>query len=65
MWLSYVQGKWIEWKPLPGLDKSLGEKVLMIASRAYAEARLKGESEGNAQQIAEELAFKIHYQCMY
>lgn len=65
MWLSYTKGKWIEWNPLPGLDTSLGEKALMIASRAYAEAILKGESEGKAQQLAEYMAFQIHYHCKF
>jgi hypothetical protein len=64
-WLSFVGGEWISWKPLPGLDSSLGESAMWIGSLVYARAKSKGRSEEESQREAEKAAYSAHYNVKY
>ena len=52
---------WIVWTPLPGLDSSLGEHALRVAAVEYARALTDGMSEVKSHQMAEKVAFEVHY----
>jgi hypothetical protein len=62
---AFVDGQWIQWKPLPGLDISMGENALLIGATVYARSIIGGLSEVKAQQLAEGAAFQYHYRVVY
>jgi hypothetical protein len=62
---AFVDGQWISWKPLPGLDISMGENALLIGATVYARSIVGGLSEVKAQQMAEIAAFQYHYRVVY
>jgi hypothetical protein len=64
-WLSFAGGKWISWKPLPGLDSSLGESAMWVGSLVYARNRVAGRSEDDAHREAEKAAYSYHYGVAY
>ncbi len=61
MYPSMIKHKVYECTPLNGIDPSLGEKIMWIASARYAKEKSEGASESVAQQRAEALAFKSAY----
>ena len=70
--ITLVEGRVVIWEPLPGLDPSLGERVLMIGATAYGHALCKGKPEEEAQQEAERAMYSVafsvswkHHNCQY
>ena len=64
-WLSFAGGMWFSWKPLPGLDSSLGESALWVGSLVYARAKVAGRSEDESHREAEKAAYSHHYSVKY
>lgn len=56
---------WIVWKPLPGLDSSLGEEAMWIAATRYAQHRAMGKPEMECHIEAEKAAFAHQYNVKY
>jgi hypothetical protein len=64
-WLSFAGGKWFSWKPLPGLDSSLGESAMWVGSLVYARTKATGRSEDESHREAEKAAYSYHYDVKY
>jgi hypothetical protein len=62
---AFTGARWIVWKPLPGLDVSLGEEALWIAAARYAQLITAGKPEMECQNEAEKVAFEHHYGVKY
>ncbi len=60
-----IQGGWISWTPLPGLDPSLGREICLAAAAKYAEMKLAGKPEDKCHAAAEKLAFELQYSVKY
>lgn len=62
---AFVEGQIVVWKPLPGLDPSLGERALQIGATAYGIALSSGKSESEAQQDAERAMYQSVFRVKY
>jgi hypothetical protein len=60
-----VNGEWISWTPLPGLDPSLGREVCLAAATKYVEMKIAGKPEDKCHAAAEQVAFKLQYGVKY
>ncbi len=63
--LAFVEGRIVSWTPLPGLDPTLGERVLQLGAMAYGRAKHLGKPEEVAQQEAERVMYRMTYQIKY
>jgi hypothetical protein len=63
--VAIVDGEVLVWKPLPGLDPSLGERALQIGAMAYGTAKNAGKPEAVAQQEAEKEVYKAVFRVKY
>jgi len=59
--VTVVEGQVVIWEPLPGLDPSLGERVMMIGATAYGHAIIAGKPEEEAQQEAERAMYRVAF----
>jgi hypothetical protein len=59
--IVHIEGRIINWIPLPGLDPSLGERVMMIGATAYGHAIIAGKPEEEAQQEAERAMYRVAF----
>ncbi len=62
---SFYNGKWYVWKPLPGLDPSLGESCMWLAALHYSVSKSQGKSETESHTFAEKAAYSHFYQVKY
>jgi hypothetical protein len=62
---SFYNGIWYLWKPLPGLDPSLGESSMWLAALHYSIAKANGKSETECHSEAEKAAYSQHYRVGY
>lgn len=60
-WPAFANGMLYEWKPVPGLSASLGERIMWIAAGRYAFSQSQGKSESDSQMEAERIAFQLAY----
>jgi len=61
----FINGKWLSWKPLPGLDISMGVVSFRVAAYVYVQNKLEGMSEYRAHQLAEKTLFEYYYRIRY
>ena len=61
----FLDGSWIVWKPLPGLDINMGKVSFRIAACVYAQKVKGGMSEYKAHQLAEQVLFEYYYRIRY
>jgi hypothetical protein len=64
-WTGFSNGAWYVWTPPPGLDKSLGEKAMMIGATCYAVCKDAGRPESECQTAAQKGAFEEQYGVKY
>ena len=64
-WLAFTGVEWIVWKPLPGLEPSLGESAMWVGSLRYAKEKTAGKPETECQCEAENAAFEFQYCVVY
>jgi hypothetical protein len=64
-WIAQSGGEWYTWKPLPGLDHSLGEAAMWLGAAVYATLKATGKPETVCQQEAEKAAFENQYRVRY
>jgi hypothetical protein len=59
--ITLVDGRVVIWEPLPGLDPSLGERIMLIGATAYGRAIGDGKPEEEAQQEAERAMYSVAF----
>jgi hypothetical protein len=64
-WTAQSGGEWHTWKPLLGLDPSLGETAMWMGAAVYAKMKAAGKPETICQQEAEKAAFQNQYRVRY
>jgi hypothetical protein len=62
---TVIGGKLVVWKPLPGLDPSLGERALLTGAVAYGMAIHAGKPEAEAHQEAEKVMYRSVFHITY
>jgi hypothetical protein len=64
-WPAIVNNQIIIWKPLPGLDPSLGENSMRIGATVFAQMKVSGKPEDQCHIAAEKAAFEYHYRVSF
>jgi hypothetical protein len=64
-WPVIAKGQIIMWKPLPGLDSSLGEDAMRIGATVFAQMKTSGKPEDQCHIAAEKAAFEYYYKVSY
>jgi hypothetical protein len=62
---AFYKGKWYIWKPLPGLDPSIGQSCMWLAAVQYSVCKSQGKSEAECHSEAEQAAFRCCYRIKY
>jgi hypothetical protein len=55
---TYMDGQWIEYKPMEGCDPSFTESSFRVGAVAYAKTKVEGGTELDAQNHAEIAMFQ-------
>jgi hypothetical protein len=64
-WSTIYNGVYYVWKPVYGLDPSLGEQAMWAGAQVYAVHKSNARPEAVCQVEAEKAAFEMQYRVRY